>query len=204
MANQKLKVILTLLLPLTVFISSCVKDDPVPEINQEVITDLTLRFTALDESDTPIAGDFFEVKASDEEGISLGNSPQVGTISGLEPGRKYQLEVFLYNSIANEDVTEEVAEDDEAHQFYFLGTALLGNESFLSYSYGDTDQNGNPLGLVGVVSVNEAPAVNTGTFRLILRHNLNKDLTAAQNPNFEAFEQAGGESDLDVTFQVLL
>lgn len=190
-----------MLIPLTFIMSSCEKDDPVPEIDQELITNVTLMFTEVNESDEPIAGTSFVVEAVDAQGIS-GDSPQIATISSLLPGKKYLLDIELYNSIADENVTEEIAEDDEEHQFYFLGTSLVGEAAFLTYNYNDMDGNGNPVGLQGYVTVNETLQVNNGTFRVILRHDLNKDFSGANNPNFETFEQAGGESDLDITFQV--
>jgi hypothetical protein len=202
MKNQKFRSLLTIIIPLTFIISSCEKDDPVPEIDQEVITNVTLKFTEVNELNEPIAGSSFEVEAEDAQGISLGDSPQIGTISSLQPGKKYLLDIDLYNSIADESITEEIAEDDEEHQFYFLGTSLVGEAAFLSYTYIDLDENNNPVGLQGYVTVDETIPVNNGTFRVILRHDLNKDFSGANNPNFETFEQAGGESDLDITFQV--
>src|SRR5690606_13216585 len=101
------KLLLVILIQLSVFLTSCEKEDPVPEIDQEVITDVTLLFSEVDDSGEIVAGSGFEVVARDAEGISLGNSPEIGTIEGLEAGKKYLLEVTLYNSIAGEDVTAE-------------------------------------------------------------------------------------------------
>jgi hypothetical protein len=204
MEKLNYKLLSALLIPLGFFMASCEKDDPVPEIDQEVITDVTLTFTEVDENQQPIAGSSIVAVASDAEGISLGNALEIDVISSLEPGKQYQLVISLYNSIAGEDVTVEVAEDDTEHQFYFLGSAFVGDEAFLTYAYDDSDRNGNPVGLEGYVTVNETPTATTGTFRVVLRHDSNKDFTGADNPNFENFEQAGGESDVDVTFEVTL
>lgn len=186
---------------LSLCLISCEKDDPLPEVDQEVITDLTLRFSEVNDSGEVVAGSGFEVVASDAEGISLGNSPEIDVIEGLEAGKKYLLEISLYNGIAGEDVTVEVAEDDTEHQFYFLGSTLVGETAFLSYEYNDEDINAQPVGLKGYLTVG-SPAITTGTFRVVLRHDLDKAFEGANNPNFESFEQAGGETDLDVTFQV--
>ena len=204
MKNQKFKSLLSLFIPLTLIFSSCEKDDPVPEIDQAVITNITLRFTEVNELNQPIDGSSFEVEAEDAQGISLGDSPEIETISALLPGKKYLLELDLFNSIATENITEEIAEDDEEHQFYFLGTSLVGEAAFLTYTYIDMDGNDNPVGLQGYVTVKETMPVNNGTFRVILRHDLNKEFSGANNPNFSTFEQAGGESDLDITFQVIM
>jgi|SRR5690554_642551 len=196
------KLSMTLLLPLALLMSACEKDDPVPEIDQEVITEVTLLFTELNEAGSPISGSSFEVIAKDAEGISLGSSPEIGAINSLEAGKNYQLQISLYNDIADEDITEEVYEAGEEHQFYFLGSSLVGNSSFLTYSYEDEDANGKPIGLHGTLTVQETASNSTGTFRIILRHDLNKDFGGADEPNFLNFESAGGESDLDITFQV--
>lgn len=203
MKMSNLKQFSILLIPVALVWASCEKDDPVPEIDQEVITEVTLKFTEVDDSGGLIADSDFEVVASDTEGISLGNSLDIDPISSLETGKKYFLEIFLYNSIADEDLTAEIAEDDTEHQFYFLGSALVGESAFLTYEYGDEDGNGNPLGLKGFVTVEES-TTNTGNFRVILRHDSDKNFVGADNPHFENFEQAGGESDLDITFQVTM
>jgi len=197
------KLLIALLLTFGILLTSCEKEDPVPEVDQEVITDVTLLFTEVDDSGEIVSGSGFEVVASDAQGISLGNSPEIDAIEGLEAGKKYLLEVSLYNSIAGEDVTAEVAEDDTEHQFYFLGSTLVGETAFLSYEYEDEDSNAHPIGINGYVAVG-SPAIATGTFRVVLRHDLNKAFEGAKNPNFENFEQAGGETDLDVTFQVII
>lgn len=200
MKNSHPRLLSTLLLVLSVFIFSCEKDDPVPEIDQELITELNLVFEEVTESGNVVPNSRFEVTAKDAEGISLGSSPQIEDIVSLVPGKVYQLSIELYNDIADEDMTEEIAHHGDEHQFYFLGSAFVGNAAFLEYSYLDEDENGKPIGLKGRVTVDES--VSTGSFRVILRHGLNKAFTGADQPNFESYETAGGESDLDITFQV--
>src|SRR5690554_2642456 len=204
MKQLNFKLPLTLLMPLALLMTACEKDDPVPEIDQEVITEITLLFTELNDAGTPISGSSFEVVARDAEGISLGSSPEIGAINSLEAGKNYQLEISLYNDIADEDITEEVYEAGEEHQFYFLGTSLVGDTAFLNYAYDDTDGNGKPIGLTGRVAVNGTASNSAGTFRIILRHGLNKNFGGADDPNFQSFESAGGESDLDIAFPVNL
>src|SRR5690606_28505757 len=145
---------------LSLCLISCEKDDPLPEVDQEVITDLTLRFSEVNDSGEIVAGSGFEVVARDAEGISLGNSPEIDVIEGLEAGKKYLLEISLYNGIAGEDVTVEVAEDDTEHQFYFLGSTLVGETAFLSYEYNDEDINAQPVGLKGYLIVG-SPEITT-------------------------------------------
>ncbi|MCH6200619.1 hypothetical protein MMU07_13615 [Aquiflexum sp. LQ15W] len=190
-----------LLIILSAFVltfSSCKSDDPVPENEGEVITDVILKFTELNSAGSP-TGTPIEVKAIDPDGLELGNSPTIETIT-LGRGKTYLLEISLFNSIENEDITEEIEEEKEEHQFFFLGSAFQGT-AILTYSYDDEDIDGNPVGLRGIV---QTIGFNTAQMRVVLRHDLNKNFTGANNPNWENFVQAGGESDLDITFPVVL
>lgn len=200
MKTSNAKLLNGLFLLLSVLIFSCEKDDPVPEIDQELITELTLVFEEINEAGNVVPNSKFEVTAKDAEGISLGSAPQIEDIVDLVPGKTYQLSIQLYNDIAKEDMTGEIAEHGDEHQFYFLGSAFVGNAAFLQYSYTDEDENGNPVGLKGLLTVGES--VTSGSFRAVLRHGLNKAFAGADQPGFENYETAGGESDLDITFQV--
>ncbi|WP_186756737.1 hypothetical protein [Echinicola salinicaeni] len=191
----------TFLLGLTFTLVSCGKDDPVPELDQEVITDVTLTFTEVDESGNNI-GTSMDFLASAEGGLSLGGTIQIETITGLESGKSYRMEITAYNGIANEDITEEIEEEGEEHQFYFLGSAFVGASSFMEYSYDDTDMNGQPVGLTGIVNIDDNSTSNSGEIRVVLRHDLDKSYEGADNPHWEDYVQAGGESDLDLTFNV--
>lgn len=177
---------------------SCKSEDPVPENDEEVITDVTLKFTEVDDTGSAI-GDPFEFVASDPQGVELGD-PTIETVS-LEKGKSYLLEISLYNSIADEDITEEVQAESDEHQFYFLGTAFVGS-SVLTYTYDDL--NGENVGLKGNVTVAQNPGFNTANMRIVLRHSLDKSYPGADDPNFENYAQAGGESDLDITYPLVL
>ncbi len=201
MKSQQNKLWIPVFLLMTLFWTSCSKDDPVPEIDQEVITEVTLTFTEIDESRTEI-GTALEYQASAAEGIALGGNLDIDIISGLQTGKRYLLEITAYNNIADEDITVEIQEAGAEHQFYFLGSAFVGNQSFMGYEYDDQDQNGNPIGLKGIVTVDNSLESNTGDFRLVLRHDSDKEFEGANNPHWENFAQAGGESDLDITFDV--
>jgi hypothetical protein len=200
MKNSNIKLPLLLFAFLMVF-SSCNSDDPVPENEEELITDVTLIFTEVDGNGNPI-GTPVEFLASDSEGLKLGSSPTIETVS-LTVGKRYLLEIELFNSVENEDITEEVSEEADEHQFYFLGTAFVGSP-VLTYTYDDEDNDGNPVGLKGFVQVSQAPGFNNAQFRLVLRHDSNKSFPGANNPNWENFVQAGGETDVDITYPLVL
>jgi len=181
--------------------ASCESEDPVIENEGEVITDVTLAFTELDESGNPV-GSAFEFTAADPEGIEVGGAPTIETVE-LEAGKTYRMEIEVFNSIENEDITEEILEEADEHQFYFLGSAFVGGASApLSYTYDDA--SGELIGLRGTVTVSASPGLNNAQMRVVLRHDLDKSFQGADNPNFENFVQAGGESDLDITFPLIL
>jgi hypothetical protein len=190
--------LMTLFAAVALTFSSCKSDDPVPENEGEVITDVILKFTELNSAGSP-TGTPIEVRATDPDGLELGNGPTIGTIN-LSRGKTYQMEVSLFNSIENEDITVEIEEEKEEHQFFFLGKAFTGT-AILTYTYDDEDIDGNPVGLRGIV---QTIGFNTAQMRVVLRHDLNKNFTGANNPNWENFVQAGGETDLDITFPVVL
>lgn len=197
--NYKLQILLLALFSISLF--SCESNDPEEENEGEIITDVTLTFTEVNSTGNPI-GTPFEVVASDSDGLELGGNPTIGTIN-LEAGKSYLLEIELFNAIENEDITVEIEEEAADHQFFFLGSAFVGSP-ILTYTFDDEDADGNPIGLRGFVEVSATPGFNNAQFRLILRHDLDKNFPGANNPNFENFVQAGGETDLDITFPVVL
>ena len=201
MRKVKFLVLALLFGALSLSFTSCNSEDPEKENEGEVITDVTLKFTEVNQAGTAI-GTPFEVKASDSNGVGLGNNLTIGTIS-LVRGKRYQMEISLFNSIENEDITKEVKEDGDEHQFFFLGTAVVGSP-LMTYTYADQDKNGNPIGLKGFVQVVENPSFNSAKLRVILRHDLNKSFPGVNNPNFQNFANAGGETDLDVEFPVVI
>ncbi|WP_026954228.1 hypothetical protein [Algoriphagus vanfongensis] len=180
--------------------ASCESDDPVIENDGELITDVTLHFTELDEAGNP-TGPAMTFTAYDSEGIEVGTAPTVETVN-LASGKSYLLEIEVANSIENEDITEEILEESDEHQFYFLGSAFVGTTAPLTYSY--NDDNGELIGVKGTVMVVESPATNNAQIRIILRHDLDKNYPGADNPNFENYNSAGGESDLDITFPLVI
>ena len=104
---------------LAIGFASCESDDPVAENDAEVITDVTLNFQELDASGNPV-GLITSFSASDPEGIEVGATPTIETVS-LTRGKTYRMTIEVYNGIADEDITEEVLEEADEHQFFFLG-----------------------------------------------------------------------------------
>jgi len=180
--------------------SGCDSEDPVPENDGELITDVTLIFQELDANASPV-GDPMSFKASDPEGIETGQTPTVETVK-LKKGSKYRMNISVTNAIENEDITAEILEESDEHQFYFLGTAFIGDSSPLTYTY--DDPSGELIGVRGTVVSAANPSTNNAQIRVVLRHDLDKNYPGADNPNFADFASAGGESDLDITFPVVI
>ena len=178
--------------------ASCESEDPAKENDGEVITDVTLKFQELNASNA-LVGSVLSFKASDPQGIEVGKTPTVQTIS-LSKGKKYQMTIEVTNSIKNEDITQEILTEAAAHQFFFLGQAF--ESSFLSIQYADA--GGIALGLKTTVTVSSSTGTNNSSMRVVLRHDLNKSFPGVSNPNFANFVQAGGETELDITFPVIL
>ena len=95
----------------------------------------------------------------------------------------------MLNELENpaEDITEEVEEESLEHQVFYVIDPLK-----VEIEYVDQDLNDNPLGILTSLSTGSA---TTGDLRIILRHEPKK-------PNDGTPEDAGGETDIDVTFQL--
>lgn len=196
---KNLKKVSLYLLALVAFgFASCESEDPEKENEGEVITDVTLKFQELNGSNALI-GDVLSFKASDPQGIEVGKTPTVQSIS-LTKGKKYQMTIEVSNSIEGEDITQEILEEAEEHQFFFLGQVF--DSSFFSIQYADA--GGIALGVKTTIIVSTSTGTNNSNMRVVLRHDLDKNFPGASNPNFANFVQAGGESDLDITFPVIL
>ena len=160
---------------------------------------LTLTFQEIDANGNAV-GASFDFTASDSEGIEIGSTPTVETVT-LTKGKRYEMSIDVYNSVASEDITEEIRAEGDEHQFYFLGSAFTSSP-FLSYEY--NDEGAEIIGLKGIVTVQQSPGFTTADFQLLLRHALDKNYPGAENPNFQDYAKAGGETDLDITFPVVV
>jgi len=196
---KNLKKVSLYLLALMVFgFASCKSEDPTQENDGEVITDVTLKFQELDASNA-LVGSVLSFKASDPQGIEVGKTPTIQSIS-LAKGKKYQMTIEVTNAIKGEDITQEILTEAAAHQFFFLGQVFESNIFSIQYA----DAGGVALGLKNTVTVSISPGTNNSNMRVVLRHDLNKNFPGATSPTFANFAQAGGETDLDLTFPVTL
>ena len=171
-----------LLLGLT--FAACDKDaDDDGTTEEEVIT--TLIYTLAPE----IGGDAVVFTFRDTDGDG-GNAPTIET-APLQANTRYTGAIQVLNESVSpaDDITAEVREEDEDHQFFFKFTV-----DGLSVEYADADSGGLPLGLETILFTGDP---GTGTLTVILRHEPNKN--AQGNA-----ETAGGETDIEVEFPLVV
>jgi hypothetical protein len=168
--------------------SSCDNDDPEPENETEVITRMEVKFTNNADATNVVFARF-----NDLDGPG-GVEPTL-THPSLRPGATYTVTIELFNDLEGEDITKEILEEADEHQFFFIQT----NSVFSTIEYLDQDKNGRPLGLRNRF-VTRGTAGN-GTLRIVLRHEPNKALPDVIAGNIA---NAGGDTDIDVTFNVTI
>lgn len=186
---MKFKSLLLIALAGLFIFSSCKKEDepedPIIPNEEEVIT--TLRFTL-----TPDGGGedlVFEFKDLDGDG---GTDP-VFILDTLAANTNYSGSLTLLNEQEDpaENITEEIEEEDEDHQFFFSTTV-----SDLVISYNDMDDNGDPVGLLTTV---ETGVANSGQLTITLRHEPDKGASGVSDGDIT---NAGGETDIEIIFDI--
>lgn len=178
MKNLKFLYLLTLVL---FVLASCNDDEPVePENEEEVITDMVVTLTSF-------GGDVQTLTFTDPDGDG-GNAP---TITGATLKANETYVGILTLTGADEDITAEVLEEDDEHQFFFETTDLN-----LTVQYNDQDADGNPLGQAVTVNTGDA---SMGSLKVTLVHEPVKDASGVSDGDIT---NAQGEIDIEVSFPV--
>jgi hypothetical protein len=187
MKNQTMSILRSLLLLVAVLLfSQCNTEDPEPENEEELITTLDMTFSPVG------GGDDVSFSIFDEDGD--GPIEPVYTNGTLAANTNYNVSIEVRNDEENEDITAEIVEEDEEHQFFFQKSNGLDIE----FAYDDADGNGNPIGLATVFITGDA---SDGSLVVILRHEPNKSADGAVNGDPS---NAGGETDIQATFDVVI
>jgi|TARA_B110000240_G_scaffold58860_1_gene66951 hypothetical protein len=161
--------------------ASCSDDDvPEPVNEEEVITTLTV---TLDSGSGSVVMQYQDLD---------GDGPDAGTVtvSGpLSANTSYDGSIVLLNETEDpaENVTEEIEEEDLDHQFFYT----VGSGLDVTTEYTSFDSAGNELGLTFLLNTAGA---SSGGLTFTLRHEPNKPNTGLAD--------AGGETDIEVTFDV--
>ena len=176
------------LLASTLIFASCSDDDdntPDPVNEEEVITTLIV---SLEMINGQSGSDTVVMQYQDLDGD--GPDAATVTVSGsLNANTVYDGSIVLLNEteMPAENITVEVEEEDDEHQFFYT----VGSGLDVATEYANFDGDGNPLGTMFVLNVGSA---SSGGLTFTLRHEPNK-------PN-SGLENAGGSTDIEVTFDV--
>ena len=180
---MKKQILLFPLLIIAIIFTGCSDDDPPAPVNEEeIITTLNVTLTPLG------GGTTITLQKTDLDGDGP-NPPQYDVSGNLTVGTTYSGLVKIENESVtpSENITEEVLEEADEHQFFFTPAGGLN----ISTTYSDQDNNGNPLGVeFNLIAV----AASSGTLTVTLRH-------LPSRPN-TGLENAGGETDIQATFNV--
>ncbi len=190
--NNPWKAVLTAAIVL-VSVSSCRNDDkddpvaPTPVNEEELITTLELHFHSAGGTEHK------HISFTDLDGDGGGTPVIEGDT--LSPDSIYEVEVELWNGSQTPavDISEEVAEEAEAHQVFFQ---VVGANA--TFAYADVDANGQPIGLLTEWTVG---AASTGTVTVTLRHQPDK---SAGGVSAGDITNAGGETDIEVTLPLVI
>jgi hypothetical protein len=158
---------------------------PAPVNEEELITDAYLRFHDNN-------GNTYQWHASAVGGLEQGGESGLQiTADTLPANTLLQVEIILLNrSVTPVDtVSQEVLDEGEEHQFFFLST-----NTNITISYADQDANGHPIGLHSTWQTG-APA--TGQVTVLLRHEPDKGAAGVSDGDIT---NAGGSNDLQVQF----
>lgn len=171
-----------------IFSSCSNNDDDTPTIvnEEEVITTLIAVFTP-----TTGTGGVVTFQSQDLDGDGP-NAPVVTASGDLAANATYNVVVTMLNETENpaNNITLEVEEEAEEHQIFFLPASALN----LSLFYNSYDSDGNPLGTRMEATTGDG---STGNLVVVLRHEPKK-------PNNGTLADAGGETDISVSFSVTI
>jgi len=170
-----------------VALSSCKKDDPDIPNEEELITTLELTLT-------PTGPDVvFSFQDLDGDG---GNAPVISDTTSIMANHDYSASVRFLNEAESpaEDITVEVDDEGDEHQVFYQFSNGLNATS----AYTDADANGMPIGLSSEIATGDA---STGQMTITLRHEPSKSATGVSTGDIT---NAGGETDIEVTFDVAI
>lgn len=174
--KQFLLAALVMIIALSTTLSSCKpeKDDE----GQETITTLKLKLTPTGSS----AQEVFTFK-------NLNGVTTKDTIV-LSAGSSYTatLEILDETKSPAEDITTEIAEENNEHQFFFVASPA----GLVTFSNFDKDSNGKDVGLISTFTTT---SVGKGTLQVVLKH-------LGEDP--KTGNIASGETDMDVVFDVVV
>lgn len=178
--KKQLSYLMAALMMVTFVATGCKKDDKEPENEEELITTVKLMFTEVGGT-----GNFtYTFKDADGPG---GNAPTLNEQINLLPNKQYNctIEVLDESKTPAEDITDEIKEEANDHQFYFAPSGVNITVSGLN-----NDPMGRPLGVTSVWTTGAASG--PGTVKVTLKHK--PGAKGANDP------VTVGETDIEINF----
>ncbi|MDC1104042.1 type 1 periplasmic binding fold superfamily protein [Polaribacter sp.] len=166
--------------------TACSSDDPEVVNEEELITTLTATLK-------PIGGGTdIILKSVDLDGDGP-DAPVISVSANLSANTNYSGVLKVENETESpaEDITLEVLEEDEEHQFFFTPT-----NNIATVTYDDMDGDGNPIGVQFSLATTTAA---TGNLTITLRHEPIKTASGVSNGDIT---NAGGETDVQAVFPI--
>jgi len=164
---------------------SCDPEEPEPPNEEEVITTLIYSLSPMGGGDT-VTLSFRDID---------GDGGEEPTITGgtLSANTTYTGSLTLRNESESpaEEITTEIEEEAEEHQFFFQSTV-----AGLQVAYNDVDADNNPVGLATTLTTDND---GSGTITITLRHEPNKSADGVSNGDIS---NAGGEADIEVSIPI--
>ncbi|MFN2261377.1 MAG: type 1 periplasmic binding fold superfamily protein [Psychroflexus sp.] len=181
--------LLSLSLIAAITLNSCSDDDDAPTaiVEQEVITTVNIQ---LEDVDDPTNTANFAWSDSDGDG-----EVDMITEDDLTPNTTYSGSISFLNELENpaENITEEILEEDEEHQVFYVPNTDVD----LNIEYDDQDEDGNPIGVEFTLTTGNT---SNGVMTVLLIHEGNKFAEGASEGVLT--DEVGGETDIEVTFDV--
>jgi hypothetical protein len=178
---------LALLLSLSLLLTACDSTDPGEEGagEEEVISNVTITLENEADNSTITAEAVF-----DEAGVV--QSTETLTLTA---GATYAGTIALRDRFAGENITEEIDEERDEHQFFYVPQGDVSDAFTIAIT--DTDSNDNPVGLEFTVSVAD-DASGSGDLRVVLGHYDERPKAADETVDDTP------ETDIDFTYPVTI
>ncbi|MFT2010794.1 hypothetical protein ACMA1I_19120 [Pontibacter sp. 13R65] len=177
-----------LLLGSLLFTTACKDDEePEPDHEHELITNVTLRLVPTDTNKPTVTASWENLvgvgaTATIDDLVLSANTTYTGSIS-------FESEEEHGDHSHAHDLTKEIREEGDSHELFYRVTP----EGLVTVTKTDVDENNRPIGLETTVTTN---AAGTGVFRVVLKHQPGLKITS----NDDNAKMNIGETDVDIEF----
>lgn len=187
---RKIKLLCLSVLAILAF-SACSSDDDTPNviIEQEEITTLNVFLTP----DGGTESLKFSFRDLDGDGANTQITAENLAANTVYTGR---MEFLNENETPVEDITDEVLEEDDEHQIFFIAENSLN----VQFEYLDSDRDGNPIGVEFKLTTGHS---SSGNLTFILIHDGDKNAQGASEGIYNA-NVIGGDTDIEVVFNTVI